>query len=92
MKTRELAQTRIGKVTAPRFEHINRQIAPEPHTAMYVWHKYWSRKTWNVVGEHIRAYTKPNQIIFDPFCGSGVVAIEAARHATLIRRRLESAS
>jgi len=79
MKTRELARAKIGKITPPAFEHINRQIPPEPHTAMYVWHKYWSRKTWNVVGEHINAYTKPHQIVFDPFAGSGVVAIEAAR-------------
>ncbi len=80
MKTRELARARIGKVKPPAFDHINRQIPPEPHTAMYVWHKYWSRKTWNVVGEHIQAYTKPHQIVFDPFAGSGVVAIEAARN------------
>ena len=62
------------------FDHLNRQIPPEPHTAMYVWHKYWSRKTWNVVGEHIKTYTEPGQIVFDPFAGSGVVAIEAARN------------
>ncbi len=62
------------------FEHINRQIPPDAHTAMYVWHKYWSRKTWNVVGEHIKNYTAPNEIVFDPFAGSGVVAIEAARN------------
>ena len=62
------------------FEHINRQIPPEPHTAMYVWHKYWSRKTWNVVGKHIKTYVGENQIVFDPFAGSGVVAIEAARN------------
>jgi 16S rRNA G966 N2-methylase RsmD len=79
MKTRELARARIGRITPPVFEHINRQIPPEPHTAMYVWHKYWSRKTWNVVGEHIKAYTRPHQIVFDPFAGSGVTAIEAAR-------------
>ena len=69
MKTRELSRARIGKVKPPAFDHINRQIPPEPHTAMYVWHKYWSRKTWNVVGEHIQAYTKPHQIVFDPFAG-----------------------
>lgn len=80
MKTRELSRARIGKVKPPAFDHINRQIPPEPHTAMYVWHKYWSRKTWNVVGEHIKAYTKPHQVVFDPFAGSGVVAIEAARN------------
>jgi 16S rRNA G966 N2-methylase RsmD len=80
MKTRELARAKIGRITPPKFEHINRQIPPEPHTAMYVWHKYWSRKTWNVVGEHIQNYTKPGQIVFDPFAGSGVVAVEAARN------------
>jgi 16S rRNA G966 N2-methylase RsmD len=80
MKTRELARSRIARITPPAFEHINRQIPPEPHTAMYVWHKYWSRKTWNVVGEHIKAYTKPHQVVFDPFAGSGVTAVEAARN------------
>ena len=47
---------------------------------MYLWHKYWSRKTWNVVGEHIKAYTREHEVVFDPFAGSGVVAIEAARN------------
>src|SRR5207237_10836162 len=80
MKKSELSQTRIRKIRPPTFQHINRQIPPEPHTSMYVWHKYWSRKTWNVVNEHIEAYTKPQQVVFDPFAGSGVVAIEAARN------------
>jgi len=80
MKIRELAHAKIGRITPPAFEHINRQIPPASHTAMYVWHKYWSRKTWNVVAEHIQCYTKPHQIVFDPFSGSGVSAIEAARH------------
>ena len=80
MKKSELAQARIRRIRPPAFEHINRQIPPEPHTAMYVWHKYWSRKTWNVVGEHIKAYTREHEVVFDPFAGSGVVAIEAARN------------
>jgi len=80
MKKAELAQARIRRIRVPRFEHINRQIPPEAHTSMYVWHKYWSRKTWNVVGEHIKAYTREHEVVFDPFAGSGVVAIEAARN------------
>jgi adenine-specific DNA methylase len=60
--------------------HLNRQIPPEAHTAMYVWHKYWSRKTWNVVSEYVRTYCPENGVVFDPFAGSGVVAIEAARN------------
>src|ERR1022692_1577026 len=60
-------------------EHLNRQIAPEAHTAMYNFHKYWSRKTWNVVGKFIETYSKEGDIVFDPFGGSGVTAIEALR-------------
>ena len=60
--------------------HLDRQIPPEPHTAMYVWHKYWSRKTWNVVAEFIKTYTREGEIVLDPFAGSGVVAIEAIRN------------
>ncbi len=79
MKQSELKGTQISRVFKPR-EHLNRQIPPEPHTAMYVWHKYWSRKTWNVVGEFIKTYTRENDIVFDPFAGSGVTAIEAVRN------------
>ncbi len=80
MKLRELTGAKIGRVKPPSFQHLNRQIPPLPHTAMYVWHKYWARKTWNVVAEHIRAYTREQEVVFDPFAGSGVVAIEAARN------------
>ena len=79
MKHSELKGTQITRVFKTR-EHLNRQIPPEPHTAMYVWHKYWSRKTWNVVGEFIKTYTRENDIVFDPFAGSGLTAIEAVRN------------
>ena len=36
------------------------------------------RGTWSA--NTSKAYTKPHQIVFDPFAGSGVVAIEAARN------------
>jgi 16S rRNA G966 N2-methylase RsmD len=60
--------------------HLNRQIPPQAHTPMYNWHKFWSRKTWNVVAEFIKTYCPPGGIVFDPFAGSGVVAIEALKH------------
>lgn len=80
MKKKELARASVPRVTQSSVTHVNRQIPPEAHTPMYVWHKYWSRKTWNVVGEHVTNYAKEQGIVFDPFAGSGVVAIEAARH------------
>ena len=79
MKKSELSRSKITKVRVPDVQHINRQIPPEPHTAMYVWHKYWSRKTWNVVGEHITNYTNEQGIVFDPFAGSGSIPLAAAR-------------
>jgi len=81
MKKSELARASVPRVTPPSVTHLNRQIPPEAHTAMYVWHKYWSRKTWNVVGEHVTSYTKEQGIIFDPFAGSGVRAHN--RHGTM---------
>jgi 16S rRNA G966 N2-methylase RsmD len=47
---------------------------------MYLWHKYWSRKTWNVVGEFIKTYCPEGGIVFDPFAGSGVTAMEALKN------------
>jgi 16S rRNA G966 N2-methylase RsmD len=79
MKKSELGEVAMSRVFKP-VQHLNRQIPPEPHTALYVWHKYWSRKTWNVVGEFVKAYTREGDVVLDPFAGSGVVAIEAARH------------
>jgi 16S rRNA G966 N2-methylase RsmD len=63
----------------PNKEHIEYQIPPQAHTPMYVWHKYWARKTWNVVGEWIESYCPEGGIVLDPFMGSGVAVIEALR-------------
>jgi len=59
--------------------HLNRQIPPEAHTPMYLWHKYWSRKTWNVVSEFVKTYSEEHEIVFDPFAGSGVTLFEALK-------------
>jgi 16S rRNA G966 N2-methylase RsmD len=61
------------------FSHLNRQIPPEAHTPMYNFHKYWSRKTWNVVGSFIETYCPEKGIVYDPFGGSGVTALEALK-------------
>ena len=60
--------------------HLNHQISPLAHTSMYLWHKYWSRKTWNVVGEYIKTYCPEGGIVFDPFSGSGITAMEALKN------------
>jgi len=60
--------------------HLNRNIPPLAHTPMYVWHKFWSRKTWNVVAEYIKTYSRKGDIVFDPFSGSGITALEALKN------------
>lgn len=73
-------ETKITRVKKPRLDHLNRQIPPEPHTPMYNWHKFWARKTWNVVAEFIKTYSPENGVVFDPFAGSGVAAFEALKN------------
>jgi len=60
-------------------KHLQSNLPAEAHTPMYNWHKYWARKTWNVVGQFVENYCPPNGIVLDPFSGSGVTAIEALR-------------
>lgn len=45
-------------------------------------HKYWARRPWKVFRELIYAFTKPGDIILDPFAGGGVTPVEG-----LIARR-----
>jgi len=72
-------EQKVPTIKKINFDHLNRQIPPEAHTPMYIFHKYWSRKTWNVVGKFIETYCPENNIVFDPFGGSGVTAIEALK-------------
>jgi len=40
-------------------------------------HGYFTRQSWNVVADYIKNYSKPGDLVLDPFGGSGVTAIEA---------------
>ncbi|MGA2468268.1 MAG: DNA methyltransferase [Thermodesulfobacteriota bacterium] len=73
-------ETKVPTIEKTEINHLNRQIPPEAHTPMYNWHKFWSRKTWNVVGEFIKTYSKEGEIVFDPFARSGVVGMEALKN------------
>ena len=42
-------------------------------------HKWWARKPHNVVGDYVEAYSEKEDVVLDPFCGSGVTAAEALR-------------
>jgi len=72
--------TKIPIIRKSKINHINRQIPPRAHTPIYYWHKFWSRKTWNVVAEYIKTYCPEGGLVFDPFAGSGITAIEALKN------------
>jgi DNA modification methylase len=60
-------------------EHIDYAIIAQPHPPMYLVHKYWARKPHNVVSQYIQRYSRPGEIVLDPFGGSGVTAMEAIK-------------
>lgn len=60
-------------------ENLDHAIVAKAHTSMYLMHKYWARKPHNVVSDYIKFYTKENDIVLDPFCGSGVTPMEAIK-------------
>ncbi len=40
-------------------------------------HGYFTKQAWNVVAEYIKNFTKPGDLVLDPFGGSGVTLVEA---------------
>ncbi len=58
---------------------ITERIVAERQRAKrhYGVHPYFTRRPYNVVRDYILHYTKPGDLVLDPFGGSGVTAIEA---------------
>ena len=53
---------------------FNQPIETTKATAIYNMHVYWSKKPHTAIRQYIRHYTKPGDIVLDPFCGSGGTA------------------
>lgn len=45
----------------------------------YATHKYWSKKPFDLIANLIQQYSCPNDVVLDPFCGSGVSLVESVR-------------
>ncbi|QTA90952.1 DNA methyltransferase [Desulfonema magnum] len=61
-------------------EHTeNKEIThkAKSYTGVYALHKYWGKKPYNIISDFIKKYTKPYDIVLDPFSGSGVSVLEA---------------
>ncbi len=56
---------------------FDQPITTTKATAIYNMHTYWSKKPHDAIQQYIRHYTKPGDIVLDPFCGSGGTALAA---------------
>ena len=59
--------------------HIDYPLVEGVRPRKYQMHRYFARKPPNIVAEYINTYSKPGEVVLDPFCGSGVAPIEALR-------------
>jgi len=49
----------------------------ESYIGIYSMHKYWSKKPYNIIQDFILRYTNKDEIVVDPFCGSGISITES---------------
>jgi DNA modification methylase len=56
---------------------FDKPIEATKATAIYNMHTYWSKKPHDAIRQYIRHYTKPGDLVLDPFCGSGGTALAA---------------
>jgi hypothetical protein len=52
-------------------------LAPKGYTGLYSFHKYWGKKPSETIGFLIEKLSAPNDVVCDPFVGSGVVVVES---------------
>lgn len=50
------------------------------HPPHYLLHRYWGRKAHNIVSHYILKYTNNEELVLDPFQGSGIVIIESLKN------------
>jgi len=56
---------------------FDKPIETTKATAIYNMHTYWSKKPHDAIRQYIKHYTKPGDLVLDPFCGSGGTALAA---------------
>ena len=56
---------------------FDKPIEATKATAIYNLHTYWSKKPHDAIRQYINHYTKPGDLVLDPFCGSGGAGLAA---------------
>jgi hypothetical protein len=69
-----LAEFQYGRIPT-----ITRYVIPQKQSAKrhYGSHQYFTKRAWNVIQAYIENFTKPGDVVCDPYGGSGVTVIEA---------------
>jgi len=57
---------------------FDKAITTSKDNAIYGIHGYWSKKPYDAIRQYIKHFTKPNDLVLDPFCGSGTTAIASS--------------
>ena len=60
-----------------KIENYSENGTKQGYNGIYTMHKYWSKKPANLIRELILEYSKENELVLDPFCGSGVTIVES---------------
>ena len=68
----------LGLGFAPSLVSINDVMAPTGYTGLSAFHKYWGKKPIECLGFLVEQLTQPNDLVVDPFVGSGLIARECA--------------
>ena len=57
---------------------VNAIMSPKGYKGLSAFHKYWGKKPVECLGFLLEKLTCPNDLVVDPFVGSGLIARECA--------------
>jgi len=69
----------LSEIQYGRVPTVTRYVVPQKQSAKrhYGSHQYFTKRAWNVIQAYIENFTKPGDVVCDPFGGSGVTVVEA---------------
>lgn len=85
MKVIKDTQDNLSHIKSSKLFNISSIESPEGYKGLAAFHKYWGKKPAECFSFLIELLTSPDELIIDPFVGSGFVAREALlRHRRFI--------
>jgi putative DNA methylase len=72
-------QRQIEGTTDENIKPLSHPVVAKAHTPIYTMHRYFARRPYNVFETIIKHYSRPGELILDPFMGGGVVVVESLR-------------